>query len=196
MDCANCKLDNVCYKGKSCYDQGVVQPEYDDEENRRILSIASKLEAEYYMQITRLEEVIRFSREMGYKRLGIAFCVGLSQEAKSITAILSKYFKVDSVCCKVCGVDKKEFNIPNVKPERYEAACNPVGQANYLKKAGTELNLIVGLCVGHDILFTKSSAAPVTTFVVKDRILAHNPLGAVYSNYWRRKLDNLDIPSG
>lgn len=87
MDCANCKLENACYKGQSCYDQGLIQPEYEDGENRRILTIASNLEAGYYMQITRLEELIRFSREMGYRRLGIAFCVGLSKEAKSIAAI-------------------------------------------------------------------------------------------------------------
>lgn len=194
MDCANCKLDNACYQGHSCYDQGAIQPEYEDKEKLRILTAASELEANYYMQITRLEEVIRFSRQMGYQRLGIAFCVGLSEEAKSITTILNKHFKVDSVCCKICGVDKKEFGIPNVKPERYEAACNPAGQAKYLKKAGTDLNIIVGLCVGHDILFTQCSAAPVTTLVVKDRVLAHNPLGAVYSKYWRRKLDALEIP--
>lgn len=191
MDCANCKLDNACYQGHSCYDQGTVQPEYEDKEKLRILTVASELEAHYYMQITRLEEVIRFSRQMEYHRIGIAFCVGLSQEAKAIAAILSKHFKVESVCCKVCGVDKKEFHIPNVRPERYEAACNPVGQANYLKKAGTDLNIIVGLCIGHDILFTQCSASPVTTLAVKDRVLAHNPLGAVYSNYWRRKLDGI-----
>jgi uncharacterized metal-binding protein len=46
------------------------------------------------------------------------------------------------------------------------------------------MNLVVGLCVGHDMLFTKRSEAPVTTFVVKDRVLAHNPVGAIYSGYY------------
>ena len=32
--------------------------------------------------------------------------------------------------------------------------------------------------MGHDILFTKHSKAPVTTLAVKDRVLTHNPLGA------------------
>lgn len=27
---------------------------------------------------------------------------------------------------------------------------------------------------------------------VKDRLLAHNPLGAIYSRYWKRKLDIMD----
>lgn len=39
----------------------------------------------------------------------------------------------------------------------------------------TDLNIIVGLCIGHDILFTKYSEAPVTTFIVKDRVTGHNP---------------------
>jgi len=188
MDCANCKLENACYQGKSCNDQGYQQPEYLEEENSRILATASRIEAEYYMKITRIQEVIKFCQEMGYKKLGIGFCVGLSKEVKEIAAILGKHFRVHSVCCKVCGVDKKEYGIPNIKPERYEAACNPVGQVKYLNKLGTQLNIIVGLCIGHDMLFTKFSEAPVTTLVVKDRVLAHNPLGAIYSNYWRRQL--------
>ncbi|KLU60714.1 hypothetical protein CEB3_c30970 [Peptococcaceae bacterium CEB3] len=188
MKCADCKLDNACYKGKSCYDQGFKQPEYQDAENLGILMTASRLEAEHYMKMTRLEELIHFSREMGYKRLGMAFCVGLSREAKDIAMVLGRYFEVHSVCCKVCGVDKKEFGIPNIKQERYEAACNPIGQAKYLREAKTEINIIVGLCVGHDMLFTKYSEAPVTTLVAKDRVLAHNPLGAIYSNYWRRQI--------
>lgn len=31
---------------------------------------------------------------------------------------------------------------------------------------------------------TKHSQAPVTTLVVKDRVLAHNPAGALYSAYY------------
>jgi uncharacterized metal-binding protein len=50
------------------------------------------------------------------------------------------------------------------------------------------MNIIVGLCVGHDMLFQMHSRAPVTTLIVKDRVLAHNPAGALYSNYYRRRL--------
>jgi uncharacterized metal-binding protein len=39
----------------------------------------------------------------------------------------------------------------------------------------------MGLCVGHDSLFTKHSEAPVTTLVVKDRVLGHNPVSALYT---------------
>ena len=35
-------------------------------------------------------------------------------------------------------------------------------------------------------------SGPVTTLVVKDRLLAHNPLGAIYSRYWKKKLGIMD----
>ena len=53
-------------------------------------------------------------------------------------------------------------------------------QAKLLNDQKTEFNVIVGLCVGHDSLFTKYSDALVTTLVAKDRVLAHNPAGALY----------------
>jgi uncharacterized metal-binding protein len=52
------------------------------------------------------------------------------------------------------------------------------------------MNLIVGLCLGHDILFTMNSKAPVTTLIVKDRMLGHNPVIALYSNYHRGILES------
>ena len=54
-------------------------------------------------------------------------------------------------------------------------------QAEILNSQGTELNIMVGLCVGHDSLFYMNSKAPVTTLVVKDRVLANNPAGALYA---------------
>lgn len=57
-----------------------------------------------------------------------------------------------------------------------------------MAEQGVELFLSCGLCVGHDALFNMSCPGPVTTLVVKDRLLGHNPLAAVYSRYWKRKL--------
>jgi len=66
--------------------------------------------------------------------------------------------------------------------------CNPIGQALVLNEAKTEFNILMGLCVGHDSLFLKNSDAPVTVFAVKDRVLGHNPLAAIYNydTYYRR----------
>ncbi|MBM3241134.1 DUF1847 domain-containing protein [Candidatus Poribacteria bacterium] len=47
------------------------------------------------------------------------------------------------------------------------------------------MNVIMGLCMGHDILFSKFSQAPVTTLVVKDRAMCHNPAAPLVNRYWR-----------
>jgi len=75
-----------------------------------------------------------------------------------------------------------------VRPGQYEAICSPVGQAVLLARAGTGLNVVIGLCVGHDSLFFMHSKAPVTVLVAKDRVLGHNPVAALYTShtYYRR----------
>ena len=82
-----------------------------------------------------------------------------------------------------------------MQPGNFEAFCNPILQAEILNKAGTELNIIMGLCVGHDTLFIKHSKAPVTYLIVKDRVLCHNPAGALYTtgSYYKRLL-TADLP--
>ena len=102
-------------------------------------------------------------------------------------------FEFYSVCCKNCSFAKKEYGLKQVKPELdHEAMCNPKFQARFLKEKGVELFIICGLCVGHDAIFTANCDGPVTALVAKDRLLAHNPLGAIYSRYWKRKLGILD----
>lgn len=123
---------------------------------------------------------------MGCKRIGLAFCIGLAEEAKVINEILSKHFEVASVCCKLCGLPKEDFGLEKIKSGDDEVMCNPAGQADVLNEAQTELNVICGLCVGHDAIFSQVSKAPVTTLIVKDRILAHNPVAALYCRYIRK----------
>jgi uncharacterized metal-binding protein len=58
--------------------------------------------------------------------------------------------------------------------------CNPIFQAYVVNDAGTDFNVLLGLCVGHDSLFFKYTEAPTTVLAVKDRVTGHNPLAAVY----------------
>jgi len=186
MKCASCK-DKKCYKGKDCTEiKEEAKADYTkNKENLEIMKVASTIEAKYYMKLTRIEEIIEFAQQRGYKKLGIAFCIGLQNEAGALNKILSKYFEVYSVVCKVCGIDKNDFSLDKLHDStKLEAICNPIGQAKILNKKKTELNIALGLCIGHDILFAKYSQAPVTTLAVKDRVLAHNPLGAIYSRYY------------
>ncbi|ODS38913.1 hypothetical protein BEH94_06255 [Candidatus Altiarchaeales archaeon WOR_SM1_SCG] len=187
MKCALCE-NKICYEGKDCTKiKDNVISEYLGKENKKIMETASKIEAKGYMKLTRLEELIMFCKEMNFKKVGIAFCIGLEEEAKILHKILEKNFDVYSVCCKVCGIDKEKFGLKKIKEARHEVMCDPIGQATILNDCKTDLNIIFGLCIGHDILFSKYSNAPVTTLLVKDRVLAHNPAG-VFNKYYRSKL--------
>lgn len=168
---------------------------YEKDESTRIMArAAARVEARGYMKWTRVEDTMEFARLMGYRKLGIASCVGLKREAAILESILRKNgFEVASAICKTGAVPKEMLGMEDnekVHPGKFEAMCNPVAQAKLLDGAGCELNILVGLCVGHDALFTKESKAPVTTLVAKDRVLGHNPVAALYNHqsYFRKRL--------
>jgi uncharacterized metal-binding protein len=134
---------------------------------------------------TRLDEIIEYAKIRGIKKLGIAACAGLLFEARLLTNILERHdFKVISVSCMAGEVTPKDVDF-----EREGAFCNPIMQAGVLNREGTELNIMVGLCLGHDILFLRHSEADVTPLVVKDRALGHNPAVALYlsDNYYQHR---------
>ncbi len=189
MKCAQCKHRKCYRKAQNCTKITLEENKAAYTEDKLALMQASACtEGRFYGNLTRLEETAEFCKFMGYKKIGIAFCVGLGQEAALIAEYLGKFFEVHSVCCKVCGVDKKEFELEQIKADDREVMCNPIMQAKVLNNDGAEFCVTVGLCVGHDALFTGACSVPVSCLVAKDRVLAHNPLGAVYSRYWRRKL--------
>ena len=184
--CGRCE-SKECRDGKDCFSQvGNHKQLYQDGHIAELHKTASAIEARYYGKETRLGEIVLFAKQLQYKKIGLAFCIGLSEEAKVLEEILSKHFEVVSVCCKVCGIDKKDYDLPQISPGNDEIMCNPAGQAQLLNEAETQLNVICGLCVGHDAIFAKVSKAPVTTLIAKDRVLAHNPAGAIYSRYIRK----------
>ena len=194
-DCANCKT-HVCYtKGANCTgaDREEVKALYTEEE-RKIMEAAAYVEGTFYSNITRLEETAEFAKAMSYKKIGMAFCIGLNAEAKYIARYYEKQgFEFYSVCCKNCSIPKKDLGLKQVKPELdHEAMCNPKMQAKFLEEQGVELFISCGLCVGPDTIFTMNCPAPVTPLAAKARVLAHNPLGAIYSRYWKRKLGIMD----
>lgn len=139
----------------------------------------------------RLLETIEFSEKMKYKRLGLAFCAGLRAEAKIVENLFRQHgFEIVSVICKVGRSDKECIGISDdhkVAPGQPESMCNPILQAMVLNDAGTEFNILLGLCVGHDSMFFKYADAPCTVLASKDRMLGHNPLAAVYNidSYYR-----------
>jgi uncharacterized metal-binding protein len=133
----------------------------------------------------RIVEIIEFAHRMDYKRLGLVFCVGLREEAKVVEKIFSdKGFEMISVVCKVGRVPKEKIGVRDdqkVAIGSFESMCNPVLQALIMNDEKTDFNILLGLCVGHDSLFLKYAEAPCTVLAVKDRVLVHNPLAAVYN---------------
>ena len=170
--------------------------EYNNPEVNEFARQASKQEFECYEQLPegglkpknpRILELIQFAEKCGYKKLGLAFCVGLQNEARTLTDILENNgLEVVSVCCKVGAVAKESIGI---KPEEkirgaqnWESMCNPIAQAEILNAEKVDLAVMLGLCIGHDTLFIRYCQRPMTVIAVKDRVTGHNPLAPLYTS--------------
>jgi uncharacterized metal-binding protein len=165
----------------------------------KVTAAAAEIEGVYYGKLTRVEEVAAFAKRINAKKIGIATCVGLINETRAFVKFLdAQGIKSYTVACKVGAVDKTEVGIPaehKIKKGEHESACNPVLQARILAREKTDLNVIVGLCVGHDSMFIKYSEALTTYLVVKDRVLAHNPVGALHCShsYYKKFSEDLNL---
>lgn len=179
-----------------------------DSEDARLARMAAKVEGLCYQKMpgsdavvarwTRVEDTIALAKLMGWEKIGIATCIGLLEETKQLAAILeAQGLEAASVCCKSGSIDKLELGLEEsdkVRPGTFEPACNPIAQAEILNRCGTQMNIIVGLCVGHDMLFTKHSTAPVTTLVCKDRVTGHNPAAVLYGqNFYFKRLQKMPV---
>ena len=179
--------------------------EYEKPEIKEFAKMASIQEAECYSNRhikpyvlhpvkPRVQEICEFAKKMSYKKIGIAFCIGFLSEAQALTNILqAQDFEVVSVICKVGCTPKEVIGLSDeekINIGAFESMCSPIVQATILNEEKTDFNILVGLCVGHDSLFFKYCKAFTTVLVVKDRVLAHNPVGALYTtrSYYRRLL--------
>jgi uncharacterized metal-binding protein len=128
---------------------------------------------------------------MDYKRVGLAFCIGLRREAGVVHEIFEQHeLEVLSLVCKVGRIPKEVLGLAEedkVTPGSFESMCNPILQAMLANHHESQFNVLLGLCVGHDSLFFKYAEAPSTVLAVKDRLLGHNPLAAIYQyeSYYR-----------
>jgi len=173
-----------------------------DDHDAKLSFVAAKVEGLCYQQIngtdavaarwSRVEDLVALAHLMGYRKIGIATCIGLLDETRRFSDILrAQGLQPFSVCCKAGSIDKTEQGLADqdkIRPGGFEAICNPVAQAWICNEARTDMNVILGLCVGHDMLFSKHSEAPVTTLVVKDRVTGHNPVAVLYGQnaYYKR----------
>lgn len=182
-----------------------------DDQDARLARVAAEVEGLCYQPVpgsdavnarwTRVEDTIALVKLMGWKKIGIATCIGLLDESDRLCDILqAQGLEPMSVCCKAGRIDKLELGLEEdhkIRPGTFEPACNPIAQAKMLNQAGSDMNLIVGLCVGHDMLFSKYSDAPVSTLVVKDRVTGHNPVAVLYGqNFYYKRLQKQPVLSG
>ena len=124
----------------------------------------------------------------------IELCTGLIEFSRLQNRIAHRHADGFTFCGNAdlgLGIPKTEVGIPAECEAVGVTMCNPILQARKLNEAGTELNVVVGLCVGHDSLFYKYAEAPTTTLITKDRVLGHNPVAALYTakTYYSKLLD-------
>ena len=208
-DCAHCMFEKrlcripggdhivSCATLRHAREARDAQKEYKREDVHEFAAQASRQERSCYGDVPgqpgahcplkpRVVETMEFCHRMGYRKLGLAFCGGLHREANIVAQMLSAQgFEVCSVMCKFGGADKSRLGLSEdekICGGGHETMCNPIGQALVLNEEKTDFNILLGLCVGHDSLFLKYSQALCTVLAVKDRLLGHNPLAAVYAS--------------
>ncbi|MCQ2436799.1 MAG: DUF1847 domain-containing protein [Clostridia bacterium] len=165
---------------------------YDDPENRQMMQVAAMVEHDGYLKWPRVQETMEFAKRMNFRKIGIATCVGLINETRILAGLLRQNgFEVFGIACKAGAVPKVDVGIDPICNEIGPHMCNPIMQAKMLNAHHTDMNIVMGLCVGHDMLFHKYAEAPTTTLVAKDRVTGHNPAAALYTaNSYNVRLKN------
>lgn len=141
---------------------------YSDEQDKKDMINIQKLNT---TSRSRVDEIIKYAKISGFKKIGIAHCISFGRQTRRLVEILEDEFELVTVDCKVGRIPKSELC-----EEGFGAACNPIVQAQVLNDAQTDMNIVMGLCVGHDMLFTKHSKAPSTTLLIKDEVNNNEPI--------------------
>lgn len=121
---------------------------------------------------SRLREMIDFAKLSGFQKLGIANCISVKKYAEKLADILKKEgFEVVMIHCRESGFDGSA-----ICDAMSGSCCDPLAQAQHLNEAHTDMNIVLGLCVGHGMIFQKHSQAPCTVFLVKDLSTHHKTI--------------------
>jgi uncharacterized metal-binding protein len=181
MDCVNCS-SKVCRSGEFCLNTSFstekLVEEYHDPLSQQILQAAAVLvDNGRAGTLSRFQELAGFIKSMNYANPGLAYCYGMENTARLVKDYFKREgIKIKTVSCTVGGLKQDEVNQSSCI---HKVSCNPLGQAKQLNDEGIDFVMIMGICLGHDILLQKNLAADFTTLVVKDRVFNHNPLEAL-----------------
>jgi len=178
MNCTSCKTKK-CRSAESCgletFKKDDIINAYHEEENQLIIQAAARLvDNGKAGKIARLQELVEFIQNMKYKKVGLAYCFGMEKDAIEVKEYFRKNaISIRTVSCTVGGLPQDELNKESCI---HNVSCNPLGQAAQLNNEDTELVVIMGICLGHDILLHRNLKADFTTLVVKDRVYNNSPL--------------------
>jgi uncharacterized metal-binding protein len=181
MNCTSCQIKS-CRDSESCgvesFESSAVILDYQEPENQRILQAAASLvDNGKAGTLSRLQETIEFIKSMNYKKVGLAYCYGMEKDAKLLKEIFkAEGIRLRPVSCTVGGINQNQINSSSCTEK---VSCNPIGQATQLNEESVDFTLIMGICLGHDILLQRNLKSDFTTFVVKDRVFSNSPLKAL-----------------
>ncbi len=110
-------------------------------ENQRMAQDVARTWKEYG-KLTRVEETIEYACLQGHQKIRLAFCVGLSEEARLFTnVLLNAGFQVASVCCMCGALSSDDVSLPErdkIVAGFRQPMCNPIGQAAVLDEEGCD----------------------------------------------------------
>ncbi len=166
--------------------------EYSAPDNLEIYLASGKVVSNGQAKWPRTQEAIEFAKELKMSKIGLASCVALVSELRLVAQLFKGAgFDVVSSACQIGRVSPEDRGVNIHTTDLHGLMCNPIAQAEICNNAGTQLNYIMGLCLGHDILFMQHSRAPASVLIVKDRVTGHNPAAVLYAEHPRRSLFKL-----
>jgi uncharacterized metal-binding protein len=181
MNCISCRA-KTCRAGVSCgieafNPEETMQVYHRPEEQKMIQAAAGLVDDGRAGTLSRIEELIEFAREMEYRKVGLAYCYGMESLAKDVRNLFMRAgIPAVGISCTVGAFSQSSINEASDLPG---VSCNPVNQAAQLTAEGVDLAVVIGLCLGHDIIFNREFRKDVTTLVVKDRTNDHSPVAGI-----------------
>ena len=140
IDCAVTRCDNhtsnrpypafcVSKQVSDAQRKASLQQYLTDEEDRKLAQVAAGIESDGYRKWPRVQETILFAKRMGYHKIGIATCVALIRESRTLAKMLrANGFEVFGVGCKTGEIFKTALGIDAAHQGPGPVACNPVLQ--------------------------------------------------------------------
>ena len=181
MNCTRCNTKS-CRIGTACgneqFEITTLTEQYHSAANQKIIQAAASLvDNGRAGSLSRLQEVIEFIKRMNYQKVGLAYCLGMENEAVTVRDLFkNEGINLHTISCTVGAIPQDAINTESCI---HKVSCNPLGQAYQLNAEKTDFVVVMGICLGHDILLQKNLEADFTTLIVKDRTSHHNPMESI-----------------